>query len=218
VLGGLRAVSAIGLLVLLVVIAIDYGMRLTSSPQIYSDISKIPSVGTTKRAALVLGTAKYLKGGGVNYFYTYRIRAAVELYESGKVDAIVVSGDNGSRYYDETTTMQQDLIAAGVPRRYITLDYAGFRTLDSVVRADAIFGLDDYIIVSQRFHLIRAVYIAQAKGQHVIGYTAKELPHTAASYRMKLREYLARTKAMLDLYILHTEPKFYGKRLKVTYR
>lgn len=202
------------LFVMLSFLALYYMMSYSSTPQIYDDISKIPP----KRAALVLGTSKYIKSGKKNYFYTYRIRAAVALYKSGKVKAIVVSGDNGSRYYDETTAMQKDLIAAGVPKRYIALDYAGFRTLDSIVRAGAIFDLKDYIIVSQRFHLERAIYIAKAKGQKAIGFTAKELPNTTAFYRMRLREYLARIKAFLDLYILHTEPKFYGQKERVHYR
>jgi len=203
-----------GIGMLFVIWGIDYAMGYISSPSIYSDISKIPP----KRAALLLGTAKYVKGGRKNYYYTYRIRAAVELYKSSKVQAIVVSGDNGTRHYDEATTMQKDLIALGVPARYITLDYAGFRTLDSIVRAEAIFGLEDYIIVSQRFHLERAICIAKAKGHKAIGYTAKELSNTKASYKMKAREYLARTKALLDLYILHTEPRFYGDRVVVSYR
>ena len=148
----------------------------------------------------------------------YRIRVAVQLFKSGKVKAIIVSGDNGTKHYDETTTMQKDLIKAGIPSRYITLDYAGFRTLDSVVRAEAIFDLKDYIIVSQKFHLERALFIAKAKGQKVIGFIAKDIPGTVAAYRMKVREYPARAKAFLDVYILHTDPKFYGKKVKVNYK
>lgn len=181
---------------------------------IYSSTKEVPR----KNAALLLGTAKYVKGGGRNYFYTYRIRAAVRLWKAGIVKAIVVSGDNGTKYYDETTTMYEDLVKAGVPARYITKDYAGFRTLDSVVRAETVFGLKDYIIISQKFHLERALFLAQAKGQEVIGFMAKDIPGTAAAYRMKAREYLARTKAFLDVYVLYTEPKFYGKKEKVIYR
>lgn len=180
---------------------------------IYSDITKVPS----KKAALVLGTSKYFHGRE-NYFYNYRIEAAAKLFTSGKVKAIVVSGDNGHKSYDEPTDMKKDLIKAGVPEKYITLDYAGFRTLDSVVRADAIFDLKDYIIVSQKFHLERALYIANAKGHKAIGYEAKDLKNTYAAKKMKMREYLARTKAFLDVYILDTDPKFYGKKEKVTYK
>ena len=180
----------------------------------YSSTKEVPR----KRAALLLGTAKYIGTRQPNYFYTYRIRAAVRLWKSDIIKAIVVSGDNGTRHYDETTTMYDDLVKAGIPAKYITKDYAGFRTLDSVVRAEAIFDLKDYIIISQKFHLERALFIAKAKGQKAIGFVAKDIPGTAAAYKMKAREYLARAKAFLDVYILHTEPKFYGKKEKVTYR
>jgi SanA protein len=196
------------------VFSLDLYMSKHSQADIYSDVNKVPA----KQAALVLGTAKYMIGGGKNYFYTYRIRAAAELFKAGKVKAIVVSGDHSTKYYDETGKMQKDLVKAGVPRKYITLDPLGIRTLDSVVRAEAIFDLKDYIIVSQRFHLERALFIAKAKGQKVIGFMAKDIPGTAAAYRMKAREYLARAKAFLDVYILHTMPKFDGKKEKVNYK
>ena len=196
------------------VIVIDLYISKSAKADIYNDINKVPS----KKAAMVLGTSKYMIGGGKNYFYTYRIRAAAALFKSGKVKAIVVSGDHSTKYYDETGKMQKDLIEAGVPKKYITLDPLGLRTLDSVVRAEAIFDLKDYIIVSQRFHLERALFIAKAKGQKVIGFMAKDIPGTAAAYRMKAREYLARAKAFLDVYVLHTMLKFDGKKEKVNYK
>jgi len=195
-------------------IAIHISMARQAVPHLYNDIKKVPA----KKAALVLGTSKYMIGGGKNYFYTYRIRAAAELFRAGKVKAIVVSGDNSTKYYNETSKMKKDLVKAGVPSRYITLDPLGVRTLDSVVRAEAIFDLKDYIIVSQKFHLERALFIAKAKGQKVIGFIAKDIPGTTAAYRMKAREYLARAKAFLDVYILHTTPKFDGKKEKVNYK
>lgn len=201
-------------LILVGVISIDLYVSNDSKKKIYSDIQKVPP----KKAALVLGTAKYMIGGGKNYFYTYRIRAATALFKAGKVKAIVVSGDNSTKYYNETSKMQKDLIKAGVPRKYIKIDPLGVRTLDSVVRAEAIFDLKDYIIVSQKFHLQRALFIAKAKGQKVIGFAAKDIPGTAAAYRMKLREYLARSKAFLDVYIFQTMPKFDGKKVKVNYK
>ncbi len=197
-----------------VIVAIDITVRRSTQEQIYHSIRQTPH----KKAALLLGTTKYIAKGKSNWFYTYRIRAAVALWRAHRIDAIVVSGDNGTRYYDETTTMYRDLIKAGVPARYITRDYAGFRTLDSIVRAKAIFDLKDYMIISQRFHLERALFIAREKGQKVIGFAAKSRSSTKAAYRMKIREYLARTKALLDLYLLHTEPRFYGKKEKVTYK
>lgn len=213
----MRIVKWIFLIVLFIVIGLfsmDIYMSKQAEADIYKDISKVPA----KKAALVLGTAKYMIGGGKNYFYTYRIRAAVKLFKAGKVKAIVVSGDHSTKYYNETGKMQKDLMEAGIPSQYITLDPLGVRTLDSLVRAEAIFDLKDYIIVSQKFHLERALFIAKAKGQKVIGFMAKDIPGTAAAYRMKAREYLARAKAFLDVYILHTAPKFDGKKEKVNYK
>ena len=193
---------------------LDRYISYTSDRNIYTEIKELPQ----KKAALLLGTAKYVAKGKKNYFYVYRIRAAVALWKAGKVKAILVSGDNETKYYNETARMQKDLIAAGVPKKYIALDYAGFRTLDSVVRAEAIFDLEDYIIISQQFHLERALFIAKAKGQKVIGFAAKDIAGTKAANRMIEREYLARIKAFLDVYILHTEPRFYGKKEKVNYK
>ncbi|MCD6211727.1 MAG: YdcF family protein [Sulfurovum sp.] len=193
---------------------LDRYISYTSDRSIYTEIKELPQ----KKAALLLGTAKYVAKGKKNYFYVYRIRAAVALWKAGKVKAIVVSGDNETKYYNETARMQKDLIKAGVPKKYIALDYAGFRTLDSVVRAEAVFDLEDYIIVSQKFHLERALFIAKAKGQKVIGFAAKDIAGTKAANKMIAREFLARVKAFLDVYILGTEPKFYGKKEKVNYR
>ncbi len=181
-----------------------------SNKYIYSDISKVPS----KKVALVLGTAKYL-GKHINYYYKYRLDAVYKLYKSKKIRYILVSGDNSTKRYDEPTSMRDDLVQMGVNPKDIAIDYAGFRTLDSIVRAKKIFGLDDYIIVSQKFHLQRAIYIALAKGEKVIGFEAKSLENTLWKKRMEYRELLARVKAVLDLYILHTKPKFLGKKESV---
>jgi len=193
---------------------LDRYINYSTQSAIYTEVKKVPH----RRAALVLGTAKYITKGKKNYFYVYRIRAASALWKAGKVDAIVVSGDNASKYYNETVRMQKDLIKSGVPKKYIALDHAGFRTLDSVVRAEALFGLKEYIIVSQKFHLERALYIAKEKGQDVIGFAAKDIPGTKAARRMMWREYFARVKAFLDVNILNTQPTFFGDKVKVNYR
>ena len=210
------------LIVLLVLLGLLYSwlrynndaMVTDAKPFIYHSIDKIP----TKKAALVLGSAKYLNNGHINYFYKYRIDAAAELFNAGKVKAIIVSGDNGSKEYDEPTMMRDDLIAQGVPEKYITLDFAGFRTLDSIFRAESIFDLEDYIIVSQEFHLERAIYIAHQEGQKVIGFVAKDFKNTIWAKRMEQRELLARAKAFFDLNIWNREPRYYGKKENVPYK
>lgn len=190
-----------------VVLGINVYVSKEGAP-IYSTVKEVPA----KKAALLLGTSKYIAKGKKNYFYTYRIEAAAALWRAGKIKAIVVSGDNASKYYDETTRMYNDLIKAGVPAQYIAKDYAGYRTLDSVMRAEAIFDLEDYIIISQEFHLERALFLAHAKGQKAIGFKAKDIAGTPAAYRMQTREFLAKTKAFLDVYLLDTQPKFYGEK------
>jgi SanA protein len=212
----IRFIIKITILLGLLYLWINYNndkMAEEASPLLYSDISKVP----TKNVALVLGTTKFLKGGRRNYFYKYRMDATVALFNAKKIKAIVVSGDNGSKDYDEPTTMRDDLVARGIPSKYITIDYAGFRTLDSIVRAEAIFDLKDYIIVSQQFHLERAIYLAHAKGQKVIGFVAKDFKNTIWAKRMEHRELLARAKAFFDVH-LGVEPRFYGEKVKVNYR
>jgi len=203
----------LGFFLYALLVRLNDDMAKEARPFIYESISQIPA----KKAGVLLGTSKYLRGGKINYFYKYRIDSAVKLFKAGKIKAIVVSGDNGTKYYDETTTMHDDLVARGIPSRYITLDYAGFRTLDSIVRADKIFGLKDYIIISQRFHLERAIYLAHAKGQKVIGFASKDFKNTIWAKRMEQRELLARAKAFLDIK-LGVEPKFYGKEERVNYQ
>ena len=169
-----------------------------------------------REVALVLGTSKY-SNGRLNSFYTARIRAAAELYNAGKVDGILVSGDNGREDYNEPAQMKEDLVALGVPAEYITADYAGFRTLDSIYRAEEVFGLQTYTVVSQPFHLERALYLAGQRGQDVIGYAA----YGPAGYwgrRVRAREVLARALAVLDVEVLRREPRFLGEPVYVNRR
>lgn len=157
--------------------------------------------------ALLLGTARGHQGGQ-NRFYHARIEAAARLFHSGKVRGILVSGDNSSPYYNEPITMQRDLVALNVPREFITLDYAGFRTLDSVIRARRVFGVDRVIIVSQRFHAERAIFLARRFGLDATGFAAAD-PETAGPNKVRAREMLARVMAVLDLAI-GREPRFLG--------
>ena len=206
-----QSIFFIVIIFVIVVLSIDIFVSDSSKGRIYSSIQNMPKRGV----ALVLGTAKYVRRGKINYFYKYRIDAAIKLYKAGKVRAILVSGDNSSKYYNEPARMMRDLIKRGIPKSKIYLDFAGFRTLDSILRAKEIFGLKKYIIVSQKFHLQRALFIAQKSGVDAIGFVAKDIPRTAAAFRMRMREYAARVKAFLDIYILHTTPKFFGKFEKI---
>lgn len=164
--------------------------------------------------AVVLGAAPRLADGRVNLFFRPRLEAAARLFKAGKVKALIVSGDNGSKDYDEPTEMKRVLIELGVPEGRIVCDFAGFRTLDSMVRAKEVFGQSRFIVVSQRFHNERAVYLARASGIEAWGLNAKDVP-VALSLKTFLREKLACVKAVLDVNVLHTQPKFLGEKVAV---
>ncbi len=196
-------------LLLVLIFSVDATVSISVKRQMFDDVQSIEH----KKVGLLLGTSKYVKRGWVNLYYKYRINAAVKLYKAGKIDYILVSGDNGTKQYDEPNTMKKDLIAAGVPSERIFLDYAGFRTLDSVVRCKAVFGESDIIIISQQFHNERALFIANRKKLNAIAYNAKDVP-MEYSIRVAIREKLARVKMCFDL-VFNVPPKFYGPQVKI---
>jgi len=161
------------------------------------------------KVALVLGTGRLTASGRTNLHFTQRINAAVGLYHSGKVQHLLVSGDNHVTSYDEPTDMMNALVAAGIPTNAITRDYAGFRTLDSVVRANTVFGLKKFTIVTEEFHCPRALWIAQQRGLDAVAFAAPDLS-ARWSARVKAREAVARVWCALDLYVLNRGPKFPG--------
>ena len=167
------------------------------------------------KVGLVLGTSPKMPSGKPNFFFTSRIDAAARLYKSGKVSYLLVSGDNGSKQYDEPTAMRDALVAAGVPAKAIYLDYAGFRTLDSVVRADEIFGQSSITLVSHRFHNERAIYIAEHHGMKAVGFCAKDARLTKRSLMTTLvRESASRVKMFLD-FITGRKPKYLGEKITI---
>jgi len=176
----------------------------------FDRLEKTPSV----YCAILLGTAKYLRGGNRNLYYKYRIEAAIKLYTSGKCRKIIVSGDNGTKYYNEPKAMKEDLIRAGVRKEDIICDYAGFRTLDSIVRFKKIFGRQRGVVISQKFHNERAIYIGRAYGIELYGYNALDVG-VRTGLKVRLREILSRVKCVLDVELLHTGPRFLGKEIKV---
>ena len=121
----------------------NYKIEKYTAVFVTSDISKVPN----KKAGLVLGTSKNLANGWKNYYFYYRIDAAEQLYKSGKVQYLIVSGDNSQKDYNEPEDMMNELLSRGIPKERIFMDFAGLRTLDSVVRAKEIFGQQSYNIV-----------------------------------------------------------------------
>jgi SanA protein len=195
----------------LAVVGADIACRSATSGKIFRTTESVPA----NDVALVLGTSKRTARGNPNLHFTQRIEAAVELFKSGKVRHLIVSGDNSVATYDEPTDMRDALVAAGVPTNAITCDYAGFRTLDSVVRAETVFGLTNFTIVTEEFHCPRAVWIAQRRDLNVVAFAAPDLS-ARWSARVKMREALARTLCALDLYVLNRQPKFSGPPEKLT--
>ena len=161
-----------------------------------------------RRAAVVLGCVRTLPNGLDNLYFSRRINAAAELYKAGKVDCLIVSGDNHVKGYDEPSDMKESLVKAGVPADRIVCDYAGFRTLDTVVRAKKVFGLDSFIIVSQPDHVRRAVFTARGFGCDAYGYAAEDV-NGRYSIKTTIREQLAKIAAVADV-VFRRSPKFLG--------
>ncbi len=178
-----------------------------SEDSVYHDLESLPA----NDVGLLLGTSKRTRAGYSNFHFHSRVKAAAELLERGKIKHILASGDNNNRHYDEPSDMRDALMKRGVPASAITLDYAGFRTLDSVVRAKKVFGLDRFTIISQEYHNSRAVFIAKHYGCDVAAFCADPVDFRN-SVRTEIREYFARVKAVLDLYVLRKQPIYLGER------
>jgi SanA protein len=170
-----------------------------------------PSELPRSPVGLVLGCAERMPDGRQNQFFVARMAAAAQLYRSGKVSFLLLSGDNSRPDYDEPSDMKRALERLGVPSARLVLDHAGFRTLDSVVRARQVFGVQKLIVVSQHFHNLRAVYLARAHGIEAYGFDAEEVGGVGGAWP-KMREVASRLFAVLDVHVLRTEPRFLGPR------
>lgn len=182
----------------------------STEKKVYSDLALLPD----HRMALVLGTSYRSVGGGPNPFFQKRIEMAAMLYAMGKIDHFILSGDNSTRYYNEPVEMKKALIRQGVPASAITLDYAGLRTLDSVVRSKKVFGQNKITIITQPFHSYRALFISRYYDMDAVAMVADD-PELDKTFKVRLREYLARTKAVLDLYVFKTDPRFLGEKEEI---
>ena len=180
-----------------------------SAPYITSDINGL----TPRKVGVLLGTNKYFRTGQKNLYFLRRIDAAVALFQQGKIQYIIVSGDNSRKEYSEPDDMRQELLARGIPADKIYADFAGFRTLDSVLRARDIFGLSTFILISQKFHNERAVYIARSNGIEAVGYNAADV-NPASPLKTTLREIFARDKVFFDRW-LGVGPKFGGETVEI---
>ena len=177
--------------------------------KIFTETDSIPD----NNVGLLLGTSKYLRNGKSNQYFSNRISATVQLYKAGKIKNIVISGDNSKKNYNEPEDMKNELIKYGIPENRIYLDFAGFRTYDSVFRIKEIFGQDKFTIISQEFHNQRAVYIANSLNLDAIGFNAKDV-NAYNGFKTKIREKFARVKVFIDL-IFDKKPKFLGDKIEI---
>lgn len=180
-----------------------------SRGKLFDEVSELPDA----KVGLVFGTSDRTNGRENRYF-RYRIDAAVEVWKAGKVETLIVSGDNRSRYYNEPEKMKAALVEEGVPADRIVCDYAGLRTFDSVVRAKKIFGADRILVISQRFQNERAMYLAQANGMEAYGYNAEDV-ELRSGLKTRIREIGARVKMWLDVNFLDTEPRHLGEKVEM---
>ncbi|HAH30772.1 MAG TPA: protein SanA [Elusimicrobia bacterium] len=186
-------------------ILVDYKTRDLT----FDDVAKIKS----NKTGLLLGTSHNLKGGGKNPFFYNRMEAAVELYKAGKIENIIVSGDNRTRYYNEPEEMRKELSRQGIPEDRIYLDYAGRRTLDSVIRCGEVFGQNSFTVISQKFHNQRAVFLGRLSGLDVVGFNAKSVNYFWG-FKTRFREYFARVNMFADL-LFEKKPRFLGEKIEI---
>lgn len=205
-----RIVGALFIVLLVAMITCNIWIVKSTESKVFSDVTKLPD----HRIALVLGTSHRLVSGGANPFFHSRIEMAAQLYKTGKINHFILSGDNRSMSYNEPLEMKKALIKLGVPASAITLDYAGLRTLDSVVRSKEIFGQNKITIITQPFHSYRALFISDYYDIDAVAMVADD-PSLDHSFKVIVREYFARTKAVLDLYIFKTAPRFLGQKEEI---
>jgi SanA protein len=203
--------TAMGLgVALLAVLYCNWRVQHDTDPYTFTQAARVPH----NRVGLVLGTSNRLRNGSPNPFFNYRIAAAVSLYRQKKIDYLVVSGDNRRKDYNEPEMMKTALVKRGVPANRIYMDYAGLRTLDSVVRCRRIFGQSRFTIISQAFHNQRALFIAQHYGLNAVGFNAEDVSGRNG-LKVQMREMLARVKVFLDLYLLNKQPKYLGEQVEI---
>jgi len=199
------AAAVLGFLLgIIALFAADRRIESRAAGRIFCDVESIPA----REYGLLPGTSRLVHGKYPNTYFYNRIHAAAALYRAGKIRKIIVSGDNGRMDYNETGDMKRELVAEGVAPDDVLSDYAGFRTLDSIVRARNLFGASEITVISQRFHCERAIYLASENGIDAIGFVADEVAPRSIRVKLAVREVFARALAVIDAEILKTKPHF----------
>ncbi len=190
----LRIIFIFILVITLITTFCNWYINSYSDDFLYDDITSVPS----NAYGLVLGTSRFFISGDKNLYFEYRLEAATELLQAGKIKSIIVSGDNREKNYNEPLTMKNELLKRGVPDSLIILDNNGFRTYNSIVGSKQLTDNATITIISQRFHNERAIFIAKKMGVSAIGFNAKDIGFRQG-YKVRFREYFAKVKAILDL-------------------
>jgi SanA protein len=193
--------------VLIVISLSNFTINKKTNNLVFNETETIPE----NKTGLLLGTSKYLRSGKLNLYFEYRIQATEKLFKAGKIKNIVISGDNSKKDYNEPEDMKIELVKRGIPEGNIYLDYAGFRTFDSIYRMKEIFGQKSFTVISQQFHNQRAVYIAKSLDLNAIGFNAQDV-NVYNGFKTKLREKLARVKVFVDL-LTNKQPKYLGTKI-----
>ncbi len=202
------AVLATALLIYGAVLGVDRIFAAISKHGIFSADS-VPH----KQAVLVLG-ARIYPDGRLSPVLEDRVLTGVEIYSGGKADKLIMSGDHGSNEYDEVNSAKKLILDLHVPPEDVFLDYAGFDTYDSIYRAKAVFGATDLVIVTQAYHLPRALFIARGLGLDAVGVVADRQNYAKLGYFRK-REKLANLKALYDI-VFRSEPKYLGEEIPIS--
>ena len=204
----ISGVLLLSLAVVLIFLA-DAAVRKAGNGKLYNDVSTIPY----NKVGLLLGTGKYIDNRYLNPYYEYRILASESLLKAGKIKYLIISGDNSRKDYNEPQTMKDDLVKKGIDSNVIFLDYAGFRTFDSMVRLREIFSQEKVTVVSQQFHNERALFIAQRENIDAIAFNAQDVKGREG-FSIQMREKLARVKMFID-FLTNKKPKFLGPKVAI---
>ena len=174
--------------------------------RMYTTISDVP-----ERTVVIVPGAAVLRSGALSAVFLDRANAAIVLYQTGKANKILVSGDNSTVEHNEVDPARKYLLSQGIPEEDIYLDHAGFDTYSTMYRAHEVFGVTSAIVATQTFHLPRALFIGRSLGIDAVGYRADNV-HLLA--RNEVRESLARIKAVGEV-VIHRDPKFLGDRIYI---
>ena len=193
---------------------VNLHMVLSTKKYVYTQKELVPS-----KTAVIVPGAKVYQGGYLSTAFKDRIVSGVELLKTGKAEKILLSGDHGRKTYDEVNTGRNFILNnyPQIAHENIFMDHAGFSTYETMYRAKAVFCVEDAVIVTQKFHLARSIYIARKLGIDAVGYEAVESVGFRKRIRMSwaLREYLARVKAFMSV-AFHTKPTYLGEQIPIS--